>query len=105
MPRGLLYCLLSQPPHPSLKEQDCYFPDGFCQQKLLKTVADGRIKDNTLEHLMLQQDYARHWEQLHQDMFLILQGMQPLDRQDLRQLAHLFGLLQSNGLMVSLNMA
>ena len=104
VPQGLMYCLLSQKPHPKSLDKDCYFPDGFCRQKLLKNVADGCLKDNTLQDKMLQQDYQCHWEQLQWDMGLMFQGMQPLDGQDLRHLEHLFGLLHANGLMASLNM-
>ena len=36
LPRGWMLCLLSQKPHPKLLDQDHYFTDGFCRQKLLK---------------------------------------------------------------------
>ena len=103
-PRGLLYSLLSQPPHPDLKQHDGYFPNGFCRQKLLKKVADGCLKDDTCNDLLVQPDYVRHWDRLHRDMFGLLQSMQPLDGEDLRQLGHLFGLLQANGLLTSLHL-
>ena len=104
LPRGWMLCLLSQKPHPKLLDQDHYFPDGFCRQKLLKKVADGCLKDNTLEDTMVQPDYQDQWEQLERDMNLMFLGMQPLDGQDLCHMESLFALLHANGLLTCLHL-